>query len=240
MMPWDADRTWVTGEFPDAPITASQINRTGDRLRRAVNEGREPSDADRDRLDIFRSWHQPTLRHVQSRLTNLLHDQADLNPAHATVVGRPLKTREAITAKLVRSRTRLATMQDIAGARITVPGALSQPAIAELVQVWFGDAARVDRDSVEFGDDTGYRAIHVVVTLEGRNAEIQVRTRTQDAWAQIVESIDRSEGWDLKHGDGPAEWKDWLLELSEALRQVDLGDHDIPFPPSPYDREGNE
>ena len=83
----------------------------------------------------------------------------------------------------------------------------------------------------ENGDQWGYRAIHVVVRLDERLAEIQVRTTNQDRWAQIVKAIDKARGLDLKHGRGPADWVQWLQELSDALRNADLGKpYDIPRP----------
>jgi len=50
-------------------------------------------------------------------------------------------------------------------------------------------------------------------------AEIQIRTRRQDLWAQIVERVDKDLDWDLKHGEGPAEWLEWLHDLSDRAPQ---------------------
>lgn len=94
------------------------------------------------------------------------------------------------------------------------------------------------RDTRERPDQYGYRAVHVVVTLEERFVEIQIRTVAQNAWAQIVEKLDEVRGSDLKHGRGPADWLEWLHELGDELRKRDLGE---PFqvPPSPFDRESS-
>lgn len=76
--------------------------------------------------------------------------------------------------------------------------------------------------------------MHVVVSMEGRFAEIQVRTQTQEFWAQIVEQLDAGGGTDFKHGDGPAEWLEWLQDLSDALRAADLGEPFV-MPQTPLD-----
>lgn len=49
----------------------------------------------------------------------------------------------------------------------------------------------------------GYRAVHIVVrTLECR-VEIQVRTRAQNEWAQLVESFADSWGRQIRYGGDP-------------------------------------
>ena len=131
-------------------------------------------------------------------------------------------------------------MQDIAGTRIVVPTLQLQEITAGVVRETFPAwDPREARDTRERGDEYGYRALHLVVTLDGRYAEIQIRTQAQDTWAQVVEQADRALGTDLKHGRGPAEWLDWLVELSDSLRQRDLG-NPVAIPAMPYDRLLNE
>ncbi len=214
----------------DPPVSKSRINRVGARLRKAAVAGEGLLDTDLDTLDVFRRWHRPTLELVHAHVLDAFRDAA------LPITGRPLKTQQAIVAKLVRSRTRLSTMQDIAGTRITVPDLETQRAAADRVLELFADCdAKVDRDTVERADSYGYRAIHVVAKLEGRHAEIQIRTQAQDAWAQLVEDLDRAMRSDLKHGQGPSDWLEWLILLSDALRKRDLG-HPVALPPNPYDQ----
>lgn len=51
----------------------------------------------------------------------------------------------------------------------------------------------------------GYRAVHVVVTVQDLPVEIQIRTERQDTWAQIVESLGDRWGRQIRYGKGPAE-----------------------------------
>jgi Region found in RelA / SpoT proteins len=229
---------WKPGER--FPWSKSQVNGAGDRLRRAAREREPISDRDREILSDYRAWHYPALRHGQDRLKRLFHKRIGLEPAIVDVGARPLKTEAAIVAKLVREQTRLSRMQDIAGSRLTVPSLDLQDAAMGFVMQHFAKCdPRVVRDTREEADRYGYRAAHLVVTLEGRFVEIQIRTAAQNAWAQIVESLDEVLGSDLKHGRGPADWLEWLHELSDELRKRDLGQ---PFqvPPSPFDREQNQ
>jgi ppGpp synthetase/RelA/SpoT-type nucleotidyltranferase len=70
--------------------------------------------------------------------------------------------------------------------------------------------------------------VHIVVTtghpgIGERPVEIQVRTLAQNVWAQIVEVLDEEFGWDLKHGDGPEEWRTYLVELAGYFREGEAG-----------------
>lgn len=238
-MTWKAEHTWVTGE--EFPFTEAQVRRAGDRIRRATVKSEDPLEADLDLLDLYRSSHYPALRHVQARLVGLFHrSQAD--PQVLPITARPLKTREAVIAKLVRERTRLNKIHDIAGARIVVPTRKIQDIVVEVIMSKLGDLKpTIAKDNRDGADDHGYRAVHVVVTtfhdgIGERPAEIQVRTKPQDAWAQIVEALDAVLPSDLKHGHGPAEYKAWLLEVSAAVGAFQRGERvtmtEMPnFPP---------
>ena len=133
------------------------------------------------------------------------------------------KTLEAILAKLRRQPTSLARMQDIAGSRIVVPSLEAQQIVVEGVVAMFEDEHVATTDNRQTGDRHGYRAVHVIVRVDGRFAEIQVRTRAQDGWANLVEAMDDAmvkrvledhpqaaieavrKGIDFKHGVGPPE-----------------------------------
>lgn len=221
-MAWDAPRTFVTGE--PFPHSRAAIRRAGDRIRKSAESAADPKPADLLLLNEFRSWHYPTLEQVQRPLTDVFHGRLGLDPQTVTIGARPLKTPEAIIAKLVRSKTRLTHMQDIAGARIVVPALEVQDAMMEALLRVFGHAhPKVMKADSRAADELGYRAVHVVVELDERLAEIQLRTEGQELWAQLVESIDSANGSDLKHGDGPTDIKEWLKELSAQILNRELG-----------------
>lgn len=147
----------------DPPVSKSRVNRVGARLRKAVLAGERLLPDDLETLDAFRRWHEATLELVHAEALDAFRGEA------LAITGRPLKTPQAIVAKLVRSRTRLSTMQDIAGTRITVPDLETQRAASDRVLELFADrGATIDRDTVEEADSYGYRAIHIVATFEGR------------------------------------------------------------------------
>lgn len=70
--------------------------------------------------------------------------------------GAPIEDPCSITSKLAGSTTRLSTMQDLAGARITVPTFRIQQAITEAVLVRFtGQNAKIVRETVDSADSPG-------------------------------------------------------------------------------------
>jgi hypothetical protein len=224
----NTERVWVTGE--EFPYSTSQVKKAGDRIRRAAGGGQPISAEDRRLLELYRSSHYPCLRHVQDRLVRLFHKKASIDPQHIPITARPLKTPEAITAKLIREKTRLNRIQDIAGARIVTPNRKIQDAVVRaMITQLVGLNATVVKDSRDTGNEDGYRAIHIVArtTTPGvgeRFAEIQVRTVGEDAWANLVEVLDAVLGSDLKHGVGPADFKDWLMALSAAVAATGRGE----------------
>jgi Region found in RelA / SpoT proteins len=115
----------------------------------------------------------------------------------------------------------------IAGARVVVPDLATQEAVLEATLSEFkANEATIAKDSRTTADDLGYRGLHVVVLLDGRYAEIQIRTALQGIWAQVVEKIDETSGSDLKHGSGPTETLRLLNTLSQDIQRVESGEAD--------------
>jgi putative GTP pyrophosphokinase len=67
----------------------------------------------------------------------------------------------------------------------------------------------------------GYRAVHLVVARDGCFVEIQLRTRRQDAWAQMVERDTRRLREELKFGGGPDDLRDFYRMTSEQFAMFD-------------------
>ncbi len=87
--------------------------------------------------------------------------------------GRYPKTNFAIVAKLQREKTRLTTMQDIAGLRIVVANLAAQDEAVEKLR-GLTDCKVKDRRDKPSG---GYRAVHIIFVVDGYPIEVQVRTK---------------------------------------------------------------
>jgi putative GTP pyrophosphokinase len=137
------------------------------------------------------------------------------------VTGRPGKTTGSITAKLRRQSLRLSQMQDIAGCRIVVEDLTAQDdALRQLAEIFH--AAQVDdrRQKPSFG----YRAVHLIVKIEGKPVEIQVRTQLQHLWAEVSEALADRYTTELKYGgeveDRPG-LRAELLELGDKIAEYE-------------------
>jgi hypothetical protein len=234
-------------------LSRSEVDRAGERIRADVRSGVTPREADLEIVEQYRAEFIP--------LTLAMHDQLRALEAHLrerfeqsgvdvgaasplvssfilSAAARP-KTAAAIVAKLVRGRTRLSQMQDIAGGRIVVP----LPGIQDTFRDGLLEAHRQlaaaeahVTDTRAEGDALGYRGLHVVLRAVRYPVEIQIRTPAEQLWAQVVEGVDRRFGWDLKHGNGPPEWRQWLYDLSQELARLQAGEQpNLPDPPEPFD-----
>jgi len=187
----------------------SQINKLGERLaKNAV-----PEEADLVLLQKLRAAYDEPMRAVERTLRGL--------GLQAT---SRLKTVNTIVDKLKRERTRLSTMQDIAGLRIVKDMTLTeQGEIAGRVVAAFGEAKLVDRRE---RPSFGYRALHVIVTLDDCLIEVQLRTELQDLWAQLMEKFGDKIGRGIRYGAIPedpyaAKLLTAHMDVSKRIREVE-------------------
>ena len=218
---------------------------TARRIRDALRGEQHPSADDLAVIDAFRSEYVPLVVFAQVLLAGLvevtedsdawrevvpaLEEQGYERDSFLSVASRP-KTSEAIVAKLGRESTRLSQMQDIVGGRIILPDTLLQDTACNAIRRLTEDSQsgielfRDVSDTREYGDEHGYRAVHVVLVVDGKPVELQIRTAIQQAWAQLVEGLDQKFDWDLKHGQGPEDVADWLREVSRIGALLDAGE----------------
>lgn len=187
-------------------LTASQANRLGERLRQGVTPG------DLALLRAHRESYRPALEEVVVDVRSVVN--AALGTPFVPIATRPAKTTRSIVAKLVRERTRLSRMQDIAGCRVVVALLEDQDTVVGALVEQHPDWRIEDRRA---DPRHGYRAVHLV-TPPPRCVEVQVRTVVQEVWARTSEALDRRfEG--LKYGQGHpalvAMLEAWSVRLAE-------------------------
>jgi hypothetical protein len=205
------------------PFSASKIDRLGERLVGTES----PSDDDMEMLQRVRLAYDQPMVMTKGRLLDRLG-------LHAT---DRLKTENTIIEK-VRRKTRLSSMQDIAGLRIVEDvGLVEQDELVGLISGVFPGAKVVDRRDKPMH---GYRAVHVIPRVEGLPVEVQVRTLPQDGWAQLFERLADMWGRQIRYGeppDGPdeifisteeggeqltrAEMVKFILTLSDSIGQIE-------------------
>jgi Region found in RelA / SpoT proteins len=165
-----------------------------DRLGRKLAADAAVSDDELDQLaDVVRAY-QVVLDDVKAQLVALGFEPTTR-----------VKTTGTLVDKLRREHgMRLSRVQDLAGARILVPGRREQDEARDRICGHFSAAGSPCRVTDRRENPShGYRAVHVIVQAGGIPVEIQIRTEMQDSWAQIVERVGDRWGRGLRYGDGP-------------------------------------
>ena len=116
-----------------------------------------------------------------------------------------VKTTTTMMDKLRRTRgMELSRVQDLAGARITVLNLAAQDeAKAKICGFYTAQGCRWRETDRRKDPRYGYRALHLVVWVDGLPVEIQIRTELQDTWAQIVERLGDRWGRGIRYGQDP-------------------------------------
>ena len=182
----------------------SQLDRLGKRLRAGkINE------EDIRLLDAYRRSFSPAYNQVVTTIRETLGFEP---------TGRPAKSTGSIVEKLGRQTIRLAQIQDIAGCRVVVSGIDEQNGAASALANIFPDNSIFDRRDAP---SHGYRAVHVVPSLDGMPIEVQVRTRLQHQWAELSEKLADLFDPSIKYGGGEDEVVGLLMDSSEIISQVE-------------------
>lgn len=165
-------------------LSRSEIDQLGRRLRASA-----PTVEDLKRLEQVRSLYEAPLTEVIGVLVSL-----GLEPVSRS------KTTGTMVDKLRRiPALRLSEMQDLAGTRVVVEMTRGeQDALVEQIRARFDKHRIVDRRT---RPSHGYRAVHIIVKVQGRPVEIQIRTRMQDLWAQITERLADAWGRGIRYGE---------------------------------------
>lgn len=164
-----------------------------DRLGKRLAKDGAVTDEDFDQLLDVLTAYQQALQETQERLQRLGY-----SPTSRT------KTTGVLIDKLRREHSGLKGVQDIAGTRIICQDRDEQDEIVDAVVSCFADGAREPKVKDRRSEPShGYRAVHVIVTVQDLPVEIQIRTERQDTWAQIVESLGDRWGRQIRYGEGP-------------------------------------
>jgi putative GTP pyrophosphokinase len=184
------------------PFSNNQIDMLGERLKVG-----DPSDEDVTMLSAYRNSFYDAAKSVADTVREI---------SGLEVTARPLKTTLSIVAKLKRDGVKqLSAMQDIGGCRVTVSNLTAQDDLIGKLMAAFPDAKLYDRVAKP---SHGYRAKHLVVKVDGRRIEIQVRTYLQNHWALISERAADVFGQEIKYGLGNEGMRQQMLLMSRFFQ----------------------
>jgi putative GTP pyrophosphokinase len=201
------------------PLTISQVKKAGRTLRHAMRgqvNHHEDVMAAYDLLLRYRAAHAAPLGKATMGLRSMVKTEGCV-----VEVSQRLKRVPTILDKLSRESTLpLSSMQDIAGCRAVLKS------IDEVRRV----EARLKRnrppvavsDYITAPRESGYRGVHVVVSYDHRNVEVQLRSRVMHEWAITVERLSGRIGQNLKQ-DGQHAVQELMRVISEAMAIEEQG-----------------
>ena len=207
--------------FPFVP-SKGEINRSGELLRQVRLNPSLFSFAERQAaiqfVEDFRKGYSYPLLKVNTGLRAMVAQvTSDI------VVAQRLKRMPQIIHKLERfPGTNLARMEDLGGCRAVLETSDEVDLVHQkITRNWA--IIRV-RDYVQSPKLSGYRAIHLVVERDNHRIEVQLRTKGQQARANVVEKVAASYQLPLKDEIGPDEVMEWLLLAAEGIAYKDRGE----------------
>lgn len=189
------------------PATKKQLAKLGERLA-----SDQASDQDWDLYGAMLDVYDQIQVFVRNELDRSGWDVLLGREAEIDISGRA-KTLDTLVQKLRRTPgLKLPYIRDIAGVRLVGDFTLTeQTRVAERVRDVLDcpDAALVDRREVP---ESGYRALHVIATVNGISVEVQIRTRLQGLWADVFERTADTWGRQIRYGEAPDPAPDELVD----------------------------
>lgn len=88
----------------------------------------------------------------------------------------------------------------------------------------FSNATVVDRRE---SPSHGYRAVHVIVTIDEKLIELQVRTTLQHLWAELSEKLSDKVDPAIKYGGGDEATRLLLTEASADVAKVEATEDEL-------------
>jgi ppGpp synthetase/RelA/SpoT-type nucleotidyltranferase len=214
----------------DDAVSNSAADRAGDTFRewarlapdaRMTGEPREKMFAAIGTMQAYRALHASPLAKVTRGVRTMVRAATGDDSIRP---GQRFKRMDRIFWKLLRQpHMRLSQMEDIGGCRVVLPGLEHVYAVAERLMRTWGKSARLT-DYVVSPKPDGYRAVHIVERRDGRQIEVQLRTRGQHLWATAMEDYSPVTGYRLKDGEGPPELRHYVRLAADRIARAERGE----------------
>jgi ppGpp synthetase/RelA/SpoT-type nucleotidyltranferase len=186
-------------------VSKTKIDKLGDRLRKG-----DDTEEDLKFLDVYRR----SFGNAYEIVVGMIRQKLALEPT-----GRPAKSTTALVEKLRRESIRLTQVQDIAGCRVIVADITEQERVVVSLKNLFIGSTVVDRRE---NPSYGYRAVHIIVSCEGKLIEIQVRTVLQHTWAELSEKVSDLVDPAIKYGGGKESIQSLLSKISQRIAETEI------------------
>lgn len=204
-------------------VSKAKIDKAGVALTKDVDEI-ENIDEYFELEQIFDDYRKS---HLQPLTETTLELQSWLsNYGTSYYIAQRLKRKPQIIRKLKRLSVRLTQLQDIGGCRIIVEENKDVDRLRTFILDKLERQKNIElvreTDYREKGrDDTGYRALHLILNLLGQKLELQIRSRIQHYWAESIERASVVYGHHLKEKEGDPIVIQYFKMLSDIFSEIE-------------------
>jgi len=204
-----------------ATLSKTRIDKAGLALSKAKYKNDDELLELEDVFDEYRKAHLQPLSETTIELQHLL-----TNYGSPYYIAQRLKRKPQIVRKLNRLSVRLTQLQDIGGCRIIVQNNSDVDKLFDYLskQVSAQKIFTIDKstDYRERGrDDTGYRALHVILKRSGMHLELQIRSRIQHYWSESIERTSVIYGHHLKEKEGDPQVIQYFKTISDVFCEIE-------------------
>ena len=205
------------------PISKNKVDKSGYILSESIEVDEYTYLEFEEYFDEYRKEHLPVLTsttlEIQDWLTSF---------SKGYYIAQRLKRKPQIIRKLKRLSVRLTQLQDIGGLRIIVD---TNKDVNELLsflknKIEQNEHIHIHRitDYRNHGrDDTGYRALHVILSVNGYKLELQIRSKIQHYWAEGIERTSIIYGYYLKESEGSNTVLEYFKNLAKIFSEIEAG-----------------
>ena len=209
--------------MPDSAFSKSKIDKAGQLLANETYLTIEELVESEDAFDYYRTNHLAPITKVTLQLQSWLHQYG--KPYY---IAQRLKRKPQILRKLRRFKSRLTQLQDIGGCRIIVQknedvDQLKTYIVQQAEKVAAFEVVRTTDYRGKGRDDSGYRALHILLRQGGILLELQIRSKIQHYWAESIERTSVVYGHYLKEQEGDASVLAYFKLLSDMFFNLEIG-----------------
>ncbi|WP_300882793.1 RelA/SpoT domain-containing protein [uncultured Desulfovibrio sp.] len=204
------------------PVSKSKVDKSGYILSESIKVDEYIYLEFEEYFDEYRKEHLPVLTSTTLEIQDWLSTFSK-----GYYIAQRLKRKPQIIRKLKRLSVRLTQLQDIGGLRIIVD---TNKDVNELLsflknKVDQSEHIQIHRitDYREHGRDTGYRALHVILSVDRYKLELQIRSKIQHYWAESIERTSIVYGYYLKESEGSNIVLDYFQNLAKIFNEIEAG-----------------
>lgn len=209
--------------MPIKYTSKSAIDKAGNILAKEKFQTYEEWESSDAIFDEFRQAHLQPLTSTTIALQNWFRTD---NTSY--IIVQRLKRKPQILRKLKRLNTRLTQLQDIGGLRVIVDQNSDVDKLIEYITNKLKQQTSiVIKRIVDYRkkgrDDSGYRAAHIIMERDGVFLELQIRSRIQHYWAELIERTSVIYGYVIKELEGDKRVINYFKNLSNLFYLIETG-----------------